>query len=260
MRVSAIQFAISLGQTDANYDMVEKYIYAAAKEQADVIVLPEMWNVSFYPDDVWNLADDDGCRTKQFLADLASTLHVNIVGGSVAVRRGDKLYNTTYVVDRKGKLIASYDKVHLFTPGKEDAVFTPGEKINSFSLDGILMASIICYDLRFCEWVRMAALTGAQMIFVPAAWPDPRCEHWQILNRARAIENQCFITAVNSCGEAGHMHFCGHSMIVDPWGNVLAQGDGTAQIVTAETDFSVVSDIRNRINVFKDRQSQLYNV
>lgn len=260
MRISAIQFAISLGEVEANYSRVDQYIHAAAKDQPDVIVLPEMWNTSFYPDDVRMLADDDGRRTKHFLSERAKELHVNIVGGSVANKRGNDLFNTTYIVDRNGDVIASYDKAHLFTPGKEDLVFTPGNRINSFSLDGVSMASIICYDVRFCEWVRMAALTGAQMIFVPAAWPDKRCEHWEILNRARAIENQCYITAVNSCGSAGNMHLGGDSMIINPWGTVLAQGDDTEQIVTAEADFSIVADIRDRINVFKDRRPKIYTI
>lgn len=260
MRISAIQCALVFGEADANYNMVETYIHEAANENPDVIVLSEMWNVSFYPNNVRALADMDGLRTKPFLSRLAKELHVNIVGGSVADCRNGNLYNTTYIFNREGELITSYDKAHLFTPGKEETIFTPGDKIKSFMLDGIPMASIICYDLRFCEWVRMAALTGAQMIFVPAAWPNPRLEHWQILNRARAIENQCFITAVNSCGDAETMHFCGHSMIIDPWGEVLAQGQETAQIVTADVDFSKVVDIRNTINVFRDRRPQIYDI
>jgi predicted amidohydrolase len=238
-----------------------KHIFVkAAKENADIIVLPEMWNISFYPDNVRQLADTEGVRTKAFLSRLAKKLQVNIVGGSVADYREGNVYNTTYIVNREGELVASYDKAHLFTPGKEDTVFTPGDRINAFMLDDIPMASIICYDLRFCEWVRMAALTGAQMIFVPAAWPNPRCSHWQILNRARAIENQCFVTAVNSCGDAGHLHFSGHSMIIDPWGEVLAQGQDTAQIITADVDFSDVAKIRNKINAFKDRRPCIYDL
>ena len=89
----------------------------------------------------------------------------------------------------------------------------------------------------------MAALAGAQILFVPAAWPHPRLAHWQILNRARAIENQFFVVAVNSCGTCGDYRFCGHSMIIDPWGEVL-----------------VIKDIRSRINVFRDRRPELYHL
>ena len=106
----------------------------------------------------------------------------------------------------------------------------------------------------------MAALAGAKILFVPAAWPHPRLAHWQILNRARAIENQLFVVAVNSCGTCGDYHFCGHSMIIDPWGEVLAEGGDGEVVVTGEIDLSVIDDIRSRINVFRDRRPELYQL
>ena len=105
-----------------------------------------------------------------------------------------------------------------------------------------------------------AALAGAKILFVPAAWPHPRLAHWQILNRARAIENQLFVVAVNSCGTCGDYHFCGHSMIIDPWGEVLAEGGDGEVVVTGEIDLSVIDDIRSRINVFRDRRPELYRL
>ena len=260
MKISAVQLAIAFGAVDENYDKAEQAIATAAASEADIVVLSEMWNTSFYPENVAELADDDGKRTKAFLAGAAKKYGVHIVGGSVANRRGDKLYNTTYVVDRNGAVVAGYDKVHLFTPGKEDAVFTAGSKLNVFELDGIKMASIICYDVRFGEWVRMAALAGAQGLFVPAAWPNPRLNHWLILNQARAIENQMFVVSVNSCGNAGSYQFCGGSQIIDPWGNVLSKADGREQIITSDVDLSVIRDIRTSINVFRDRRPELYKL
>ena len=258
MRIAAIQFAIQLGEVEQNYAAAERLIHEAATQGADVVVLSELWNTSFYPANVEDLADVEGQRTKTFLSRLAQEHYINIVGGSVANRHDGKLYNSTFVADRQGHIVASYDKVHLFTPGKEEQVFAAGSELNVFVLDGIKMASIICYDVRFGEWVRKAALTGAQVLFVPAAWPHPRLAHWQILNRARAIENQLFVTAVNSCGTAGKMKFCGHAMIIDPWGEVLAQGKEEEQLVMADIDFSVIEGIRKSINVFRDRRPELY--
>ena len=106
----------------------------------------------------------------------------------------------------------------------------------------------------------MAALAGAQILFVPAAWPNPRLGHWQILNQARAIENQMFVVAVNSCGKAGEYQFCGGSMIIDPWGKVLSQADGREQIITSDVDLSVIEGIRQSINVFRDRRPELYHL
>ena len=260
MRISAIQFAVKLGDPDFNYAAAERLIRKAAEQGTDSIVLPELWNTSFYPPNVEALADTDGERTKPFLENLAKTYGINIVGGSVANKRNGKLYNTTFIVDRKGTVVSSYDKVHLFTPGKEEKVFTAGNAVNVFSLDEVQMASVICYDIRFCEWVRKAALSGIQLLFVPAAWPYPRLNHWQILNQARAIENQLFIAAVNSCGTAGTLKFCGHTMLIDPWGKIIAQGEDEERIVAADLDFSVIKSIRDKINVFHDRRPELYNI
>ena len=122
------------------------------------------------------------------------------------------------------------------------------------------MASIICYDVRFSEWVRMAALAGAKVLFVPAAWPEERLEHWRLLNRARAIENQFFVAAVNSCGTCGRLTFGGHSLLADPQGNVLIEGGSDDAVLTETIDLSVVDDIRSRINVFRDRRPELYHL
>lgn len=260
MKIAAVQMCLKLGDVEYNYKQAEEWIRKAAQGKADVVVLPEMWNTSFYPDNIHELADEDGKRTQAFLSRMAKELGIHIVGGSVAVRRGSRLYNTVYVADRCGRIVGTYDKVHLFAPGHEDEQFTPGNHGCAFSLDDVPMASVVCYDVRFPEWVRMAALTGAHVIFVPAAWPISRVEHWCILNRARAIENQLFIVAVNSCGSAGDMQFGGHSMIIDPWGNVLAQGEDRETILHADIDLASVADIRKRINIFHDRQPALYHL
>ncbi len=260
MKVAAVQLDLAFGDVERNYRHMEEQVGKAASLGADCIVLPELWNTSFYPGNVRDLADREGRRTQQVLADLARQHHVQIVGGSVAVQRKQAVYNTTYIFDAQGNMAGTYDKVHLFAPGQEDKAFASGSRLNVFSLQGVTMASVICYDLRFPEWIRMAALAGAQMLFVPAAWPDARMDHWQILNRARAIENQLFVVAVNSCGYAETMHFGGHSMIVDPWGSILAEGGTEEAIVLADADISAVAGIRDTIHVFRDRRPSLYDV
>ena len=136
-------------------------------------VLPELWDLSFYPPDVYDLADEEGRQAQAFLQDLASSCHIQLIGGSIVRRHDGCLYNTTYIVDEEVNRVSSYDKCHLFTPGGEEKVFASGDHLNTFFLGDILMASITCYDLRFGEWVRMAALAGARILFVPAAWPHP---------------------------------------------------------------------------------------
>lgn len=260
MKISAIQAHIELGNVDANYRHIEELIGQAAHAGADLVVLSELWNTAFYPKNVCDIADRDGMRTKEFLSKLAKEYHVHIVGGSVADMHGEALYNTTYIVDNEGCVVSSYDKVHLFSPGKEDAIFTAGNNLNIFTLDGITMASIICYDVRFSEWVRLAALKGAQILFVPAAWPYPRLSHWKVLCQARAIENQFFVVSVNCCGTSGKLDFCGGSQIIDPWGNVIDSASDEEKILFGDVDFSIVHDIRQSINVFRDRRTDLYEV
>ncbi|MBC3536634.1 carbon-nitrogen family hydrolase [Megasphaera hominis] len=260
MKIAAVQAAIAYGDVEKNYALAAENIKKAAAAGAGLVVLSELWNTSFYPPDIMDLADRDGVRTQAFLAEEAKRYGVHIVGGSVANRRGDNLYNTTFVVNKAGQVIATYDKVHLFTPGGEDTVFTPGDHLNVFELDGIKMASITCYDIRFGEWVRMAALAGAQILFVPAAWAEQRRQHWLILNQARAIENQFYVVAVNSCGTTDTVRFGGSSLIADPWGTMLAQGGADETILLADVDFSITERIRQKINVFRDRRPDLYKL
>lgn len=260
VKISLIQFPIVPGNRQANFSQVRCRVQRAAADGADLAVLPELWDLSFYPSDVYDRADEGGRQAQDFLQETASSCHIQLIGGSIARRQEGKLYNTTYIVDEEGNLVSSYDKCHLFTPGGEEKVFTPGNHLNTFFLGDLPMASMTCYDLRFGEWARMAALAGAKVLFVPAAWPQPRLEHWQILNRARAIENQFFVAAVNSCGTCGDYRFGGHSLLVDPWGNILAEGGTGGEIVTGDMDLSIIDDIRSRINVFRDRRPELYSL
>lgn len=178
MKISLIQFPIVTGDRLANFAQVRSHVHTAAAAGSDLAVLPELWDLSFYPPDVFDLADEGGRQGREFLQDLAASCHIQLVGGSLVRRQQGKLYNTTYIIDEEGNLVSSYDKCHLFTPGGEEKVFTPGDRLNTFFLGDVPMASITCYDLRFGEWVRMAALAGAKILFVPAAWPHPRLAHW----------------------------------------------------------------------------------
>lgn len=117
---------------------------------------------------------------------------------------------------------------------------------------------MICYDLRFPELARSLALDGAHIVFVPAEWPHPRLNHWRALLQARAIENQMFIVAVNRVGKGGNHTFCGHSMVVDPWGSILAEMKEEEASLTVDIDLEEVDRVRRKIPVFKDRIPDCY--
>ena len=259
MRISCIQMDMRLGDEAYNFAHAEELIRAAAeREKADTVVLPEMWNTGYFPADLAAHADHEGERTKRVFSALAKELHINIVCGSVANQRADGFYNTAYVFDRAGACIAEYDKIHLFTFAKEHEHFRGGSHTCRFALDGVSCGLIICYDLRFPELTRTLTVQGVDLLFVVAQWPDKRVMHLSTLTRARAIENQMFLALCNSVGTAGDVRCGGHSAILDPWGEYLAQAGDQEETISGEADFSVAAGIRDSINVFRDRRPELY--
>lgn len=262
MKVSAIQMNVVLKQLESNYHNAEVLIRKTAAAGADVAVLPEMWSGGFITDGLdERLVDLDGNRAKAFLSKLAAELKINIVGGSVATKKAGNYYNTTYVADRQGHIIADYDKAHLFSFAGEDQRFRAGNQLVTFSLDGIPCGIIICYEIRFPEWARKQALAGTKVLFVPAEWPLPRVGHWRVLNQARAIENQIFVVAVNGCGAAvKDQQNAGNSLIIDPQGKLLADAGSEPQekLIFANLELADLDQARNNMTVFKDRRSDLY--
>ena len=191
---------------------------------------------------------------------MAEKFHFHIVAGSVSNVRGGNIYNTAMVFDRSGQCIAEYDKTHLFTPMGEHNFYTGGDHLCRFLLDGIPCAVIICYDVRFPELVRTLCLSGIDLLFVVSQWPKERIPHLQTLTAARAIENQIFVACCNSCGTAEQTVFGGHSSILDPFGNILVQAGSSEELVSADCDFQILSEIRSSIPVFRDRHPELYTI
>lgn len=261
MKVSCIQPDLRFRDVQSNFALVAELIHdTVKKEESDVVVLPETWSTGYCPREIMSFCEADGEQSKRTFSLLARELNVNIVAGSVVTRKNGKIYNTAYVFDRKGDLVAEYDKTHLFTPMDEHKYFEYGTKSVIFELDSHKCGIAICYDIRFPEFIRTLALNGTEMLFIVAQWPDKRVEHLKILSQARAIENQMFVAVCNSCSEADGIRFGGNSAVIDPWGNVLATAGENSGIITADCDFSVISSIRNTISVFNDRKSDIYKL
>ncbi|KKK38535.1 hydrolase [Mesobacillus campisalis] len=258
MKIACVQMDIAFGNPERNFEAIETYIEEAANAKADVVVLPEMWNAGYALDKLDVLADKDGSRTKELFSRLAGAYEVNIVGGSVATKKRDGFYNTMYVASRTGEIVTEYDKAHLFKLMAEHHFLNAGQKMNIFELDGVTCGGIICYDLRFPEWIRAHTLHGAHIMFIPAEWPAARIDHWQLLLQARAIENQCFVVGVNRTGDDPNNKFNGHTMVVAPWGEVLLSKQTGEGIFYAELDLKQVEAVRKMIPVFQDRRTDLY--
>ena len=259
MRISCVQMDVRLGKPEENLARVKALTARAAEGGADVIVLPETWNVGFFPrEGLREMADPEGADVRRELGALAKELGVSLVAGSAATLREGKVFNTAYVFDRGGECVGRYDKTHLFSPMGEHEYFTPGGGLCVFALDGVRCGLILCYDIRFPELTRSLALQGIDVLFVPAQWPAVRLEHWRTLTRARAIENQIFLACCNGCGTAGDTVYGGNSAVYDPWGTVLAAAGESEEIIRADCDLSVIGEIRNSMHVFKDRRPELY--
>lgn len=162
-----------------------------------------------------------------------------------------------YTVNRDGELVGEYDKAHLFRLMDEHLHLSAGEGQNNFELGDIQAAGVICYDIRFPEWLRLHALNGAKVIFVSAQWPTARIDHWKTLLQARAIENQSFIIAVNRISHKKE-NFNGQSMVIEPWGEVLWTGSEEEELAIVDVDFSKVDEVRQKIPVYDDRRPELY--
>ena len=249
-----------MGVPYANKKVVaEKTAYAVRQlPKPDVIVLPELWSSGYALDRATELSSPEGRDEADFLATLARQHGVAFAGGSVLSREGGKIYNHAQLVTSDGKYQGGYNKVHLFRLMHEDTYLGQGHGHFLFTLDNMRCACAICYDIRFCEYIRKLVLLGAEVLFVSAQWPRSRREHWITLLRARAIENQIYVVACNRCGVEKGVAFAGCSAVIAPDGTYLAQAGEEETILSATLDSIAVQKTRNSIPIFKDRVPELY--
>jgi len=260
LKVAVIQMDVKLGETEVNLEKMEELVYQAGRSNPDVVVLPETWNTGFFPDNLIEHAEQSGEKAFARMSELAKELGVVLVGGSVSNVRNGRVYNTAKVYDRKGQEIVKYDKIHLFSPGKENEFYVEGDQVVTFNIEGHKCGLVICYDLRFPELIRRLALDGIEMLFIPAEWPHPRLDHWRTLQKARAIENQIFVISCNGVGLGKNIKFCGHSSVINPWGEILKEAEEEEVILLAELDTDVVEEVRSKIPVFVDRRYRYYQI
>jgi predicted amidohydrolase len=253
IRVAAVQ--LSVPRDEPKSGRVERVAeLVSSLESADLVVLPEAWNVGYFAFDRY--ADDaeplDG-DTVTAIRDAARAARAWVVAGSFVERDGDRLFNTTVLVDADGAIRETYRKVHLFGyRSQEQILLTPGERVAVADTPFGRLGLCTCYDLRFPELFRAMVDDGAELFAVPAAWPYPRIEAWTVLARARSIESQAWTIAVNCADEPGQGG-CGRSSIVDPWGTVVASAGDRAEVLMAEIDPAAVRHARDTFPALRDR-------
>jgi len=250
---------IAFGDPESNYRSAQNLIEKAMEEHPDIIVLPELWTTGYDLTRLDEIADLKAQKTIYFLQAAAKKYQVHFVGGSVANRGEDGVKNTLLIITKDGTVTHQYDKLHLFKLMDEHLYLEAGAEKGLFQVDGQLFAGVICYDIRFPEWIRAHTSVGAKALFVVAEWPAPRLAHWRALLIARAIENQCYVIACNRSGSDPNNQFAGHSLVIDPWGEVLAEAGDQEEILTAEINIDLVKEIRKQIPIFEDRKPNSYN-
>ena len=264
MRISMLQMNIKLNSPRENFAHAEELVRKAALQHPDVITLPETWTTGFAPEgNIGDFADQDCAQVRETFSALAKELHVNIIAGSVVNRKPDgHLYNTACVFDREGKMIAQYDKVHLYSPAGEDKTFRAGNSPCNFTLDGVPCSLVICYDIRFPELFRAMAVRGAKLIFLPAQFNmKTGPAHWDMSLRMRAVDNEVFVAGASAARYDGFSYECwGHSAVADPFGELIAQCDEKEQILYADINLDRVEEVRASLPTFNCLRRDVYTV
>jgi len=257
---------------DHNRPLIETLLASAAEQGASHVLLPE--NLAAMPrrmEDLHALAEDESGPIHAFLAEQAHRHRLWLVAGSIPYRRGSggtasgKLRARSLLYSPEGHCVGHYDKMHLFDvtlPGRdesyrESAVFEPGEQPVVLDAGGVPLGMSICYDLRFPELYRALTLHGARVLLVPAAFTDQTGRvHWEILLRSRAIENQCYVVAAGQVGRHANARATwGHSMVIDPWGEILANArDASPGMALARLELARQQELRQRFPVLEHRR------
>jgi predicted amidohydrolase len=267
MRAAAVQLN-STDEYDRNLEVAERLVRGAAARGAELIVLPEKWTVLGPPEALRSCAEPLDGRALTAAAGWARELGIHLVAGSIPelVPDREKLANTSVMFGPDGERRAVYRKIHMFdvevgdVTYRESADEQAGDEIVLGEAGGVMVGLTVCYDLRFPELYRILALRGARLITVPSAFTERTGrDHWEVLIRARAIEDQVFMVAAGQIGFAApHYRSYGRSMIVDPWGVVTAQAPDTEGFVTADLDFTIQNEMRNSLPSLRHRRPQAY--
>jgi predicted amidohydrolase len=263
---------VGLCQTSCGEDVAanERQVFGlldgAATAGVDLAALPEVWPCQGSASQVRAAAEPlDGPRVER-LADVARRHRMWIHGGSVLELDGDRVFNTSVVFDRAGELVATYRKIHLFdadppggVPSRESFLYSPGEQVVTAQTEFGRIGLSICYDVRFPELYRELAVRGAVLIFVPAAFRfETGRDHWDVLLRARAIEDQVFVVAAAQWGTWGppgrERRNFGDSLVADPWGRVVARAEDGVGLTLAELDLSEIDRVRSALPALRHRR------
>jgi omega-amidase len=261
MKIAAAQITCAPGDFDANIRRLRDFAARAKRTGADLIVFPEMVDTGYSLPAIQKHARRWNEGAMPELQKIARELSVGLIAG-ISDRDGGSIFNAQVLVSRGGEALAKYRKTHLVTaaPLDERVCLSAGDKFVTSKIDNFNLGLSICYDLRFPEMGRTLVVThGANVIVNSSAWPFVRMEHLRVLALARAIENQSYVIVANRVGTDDGVTFCGSSVIVDPYGAILAAASADREeVIYAEISEEAIADVRKRIPVFDHRRGELY--
>lgn len=258
---ACVQFDVRPGDVAANCAAMREGVEEAIAAGARLCVLPELWSTSFLP----HVDEDTARQAEEAEGELAglSQQHGLVVVGSTIEVVGADVYNTAHVYQR-GARLASYRKVHLFSPNLEHRRHMPGQEACVVDSECGRLGVLICYDIRFPELSRHYFHRGVEVLVVPGQWPEARAQHWRTLLRARAIENELFVVGCNRTGQEPSqrngeaMQFPGDGRIVDPTGEVLVAGSGEAGAIVAPIELRKIRTMRRILPIDRDQRPSVY--
>lgn len=256
IRAAAIQFNILIQDRQGNLDRAMQGMEQAVSQGAELLLLPELWNCGYDIKHLPEVAEPLTGPSVSMLREFAVKHGVTLIGGSIIEKKHDNYYNCSPLIGPDGQIAAKYRKVHLFTyHWQEHLYFKPGEEWTVCPLPihpGLTLGMSICYDLRFPEFYRNMALRGARLFTAPSIWPIQRASEFELLCRARASENRAFLISANRCGG----RYNGNSLIVDPFGDVLARAGENDHCAVADLDTDIFQS-ESYFNSLADRRQYL---
>lgn len=255
---------------DSNIKKALEMIKIAAENKSDMVILPEMFNCPYDNSKFREYAEErKNSKTLKAIKESAKELNLYIVAGSIPELEDDNLYNSSFIFDRDGEIIASHRKMHLFDIDiagkisfKESETLSAGNQITVVDTELCKIGVAICYDIRFPELLRLMALRGAELIVIPGAFNmTTGPAHWETLIRARAIDNQLYVAAASPARnkELSYVAY-GNSMVADPWGEIVARAGEKEEIVYANIKLSRVNDVREELPVLNGRRNDIYGL
>ncbi|MCE5213136.1 MAG: carbon-nitrogen hydrolase family protein [Methanobacterium sp.] len=255
---------------EANLEKAVNFIRISAAEGADLVVLPEMFNCPYENEKFPLYAEhrEDSISLKT-VSQAARECDVHLVAGSIPEVEGDKIYNTSFIFDSHGVMLGAHRKLHLFdvdVPGgisfKESDTLSPGDDVTILDTDLGKLGVVICYDIRFGELIRLMALEGVDFLIVPGAFNlTTGPAHWDTLIRSRAIENQFYVVGASPARDVDASYVAyGHSLVVDPWGEVLSRAGIGEEIIFADLEAIRIGDVREQMPLFDNRRTDLYSI